>query len=218
MMSNLFKLKMGVCILGLGVLTHGAGADAAPVDVRSFDVSGVRLYMSPEEVLSALKTKYNIPVYDSTKSGGRPAPTGDRAEVSHWASRLDNTKQIVGFISVYISGYKTTIMFADRIRGSGSPEVVYSIEMEMDLGQATAANRKQFADSLVAKYGPPTWPGVMQWCGPEMRLAFNGAKECDHNKVLTMTLRWNKLALIDPQYPLLVLSESEKKTGPKPPL
>jgi hypothetical protein len=213
-----FGIVVGVLLLGSINMAMGEPA-GKPVDVTKFDIVGVKLYMSSQEAIVALKSKFG----PSLNVGG------------YWRDMCASSKNVI-CIQVADGRLHAGGKYADLIsfQNDAGRYVFYFVETEdkpdglymityAPAAMQTQADIEQFHQTAIAKYGPPTWPdlskwGVSQWCGPEIAKPEAGALKCDGSKVPDLTMDYKELKLQDSSYMLRMRGLVEKLTTQKKPV
>ncbi len=173
------------------VLLPVGGARA--LDAVTAEIDDVRLGMSGEEVLAALRHRFG---------DVRPA------RVARGGDKLDPNQEIIQTIDLTIQDkYSLSIRFAPRVPVDAKrPEAAYDIGLALRGG--TEADRKDLQSSIIAKYGQESGPG---WCsydasGPCFRYLFS-KDDVDSG-----------LELVDPSYLAKVDALYKTLNQQKPPL
>ena len=213
-----FAIVAGLLLWGSTGIAMGEPA-GKPADVTKFDIVGVKLYMSSQEAIAALKSKFG----PSLSVGG------------YWRDMCAGSKNV---ICVQVADgrlhpggkYASMIVFNNEggsyrfyfVEAEVKPDGAYMITYNPP-AQQTQADIEQFHRTAAGKYGPPTWPGspalgLSQWCTPETAKPAAGAQKCDGSKVPDLTLDYRELKLQDTSYKLRMKDLVEKLTTQKKPV
>jgi hypothetical protein len=220
------KLTLAAAIaLFASVFSGYAQAQGKPADASQLDIGGVRLYMSADEAVTALKNHY-----------------GANANLNVLRSncQFKPSAQCVSEITYQDGAYKLSAKFVEKFpRDDVHPDAVYDIHYDANILRTTEADRLQLQKSAVEKYGPATVaqlpeqnpPVYLTWCaarpaGPIVAGGIvlqnarrTGTDICDPEKP---TLGWNRilgtLELVDAAYQRKVLSAYQQSTTAKPKL
>lgn len=131
LLAAFFMVAVGAVFFGV--------PSASATDVSKLDVGGVRIYMSAEEAIEAIKARY-----------GQAAQfeIGDKR-----VSRLNSSVQIVNRIRVKFEQYSLAISLVERLPAEEKrPEAVYEVTL---YGATTANDRETLGKAAIAKYGLP---------------------------------------------------------------
>lgn len=151
-------MKKHLLVAALTLSPAFAASDTPTYDVAQFDISGMKLGMSEDEIKAALHTSLEISDNDITRD------TGKKDKEIQW--QKDNHKIKVHFIPDAWHG-KTDNLIADEIQ--------YTLPY-------TDANRTMLEEAATQKYGKPTQEGGLgsYWCsagGLENGLCINKEAE-----------------------------------------
>jgi hypothetical protein len=170
-------LSRSLCILaGTGLLAH-AQADELVLDpgktydATNFDVGGVRLGMTPDKTIEALKKSYGGDS-DFVISMIQPGAT--------------NPADITTVFGIGKS-FQITVIFDNRLAKAGAGDN-QAYRLTYALKSDSAADHDQLKQAAVGKYGPPTFRAADsagngraehdEWCTP-VAPAAGAPKDCD---------------------------------------
>src|SRR5579862_9106621 len=113
---------------------------AKTYDASTFDVGGVRLYMTPDKVMEALKKTYGGDA-DFTISTIQPGAK-DPADIT----------TVFGFGK----SFQVSVFFDNRLAKAGAGDN-QAYRLTYALKSDSAADHDQMKQAVVGKYGPPTF-------------------------------------------------------------
>lgn len=168
-----------IALLLIGQIGIANSAPAGkPVDPATLDLGGVKLYMTGQEVIAALQSKFgpSIPVVDTTNGLAGDGQIG----FANGDSRYHPGTKVIREIGYSTETGKYVI---NLIEANDKPEAVYMVQFFRQVG--TDADEKQFYQTVVGKYGPPTsrdYPTA--WC---TRSGLTGVY-CDQAKAAILSM------------------------------
>jgi hypothetical protein len=169
-------LSRSLCVLaGTGLLAQAQAGElvldpAKTYDVTNFDVGGVRLAMTPDKAIEALKKTYGSDP-DFAISTIQPGAT-DPADIT----------AVFGTAKAF----QITVIFDNRLAKAGAGDN-QAYRLTYARKSDSAADHDQLKQAVIGKYGPPTFRDADtagngkaerdEWCTP---VAAGGApKDCD---------------------------------------
>ena len=170
------RMLSAVAVVGLLAVSQAQAGEAVydPAkiyDASTFDVGGVRLYMTPDKVMDALKKTYGGEA-DFTISTIQPGAK-DPADIT---AIFGSTKS-----------FQVTVLLDNRLAKAGAGDnQVYRLTYARQ--SPSTADRDQLKQALVEKYGSPTFRDADaagngkaerdEWCTP-VAPASGPPKDCD---------------------------------------
>jgi hypothetical protein len=121
-------------ISGVSQIAHAQGK---PVDVTKFDIGGVRLYMSGDEAVAALKQRYGANI---------------QIDTTRYSSQYNPPAEYVKEITYRDGPYTLTAEFTEKFPPANDHREAATFIAYRSSG--TEADKRQFLKSAREKYGP----------------------------------------------------------------
>ncbi len=192
-------------LVALSSALISVSANAIPpvraVDVKSFDVGGVKMGMSIEEAQAAMQKNFGI----------KPAQIrASKSMESQTPSIVTGSQQIIHLVYEE-NGTRMQVSFEPRVPyNKSNPMAVSHVTYEIPW---TKENEVNMVEAALKKYGPVSTGGVFPvWCEKPMPTSGMGCE----SGTASLTMGNTKINLIDPAWQNAVISymNQQKKTKP----
>ena len=209
-------LSGSLCILvGTGLLAQAQAGElvldpSKTYDATNFDVGGVRLGMTPDKAIEALKKIYGGDP-DFTISTIQPGAT-DPADIT---TVFGSTKSL-----------QITVFFDNRLAKAGAGDN-QAYRLTYALKSDSAADHERLKQAVVGKYGPPTFRDADtagngraehdEWCTPAAP-AGGAPKDCDAAPHAKYTNDDATIELADPGLQQRIAKQLDEMPKEKPKL
>jgi hypothetical protein len=199
------RLQHPLYLVALSSALISVSANAIPpvraVDVKSFDVGGVKMGMSIEEAQAAMQKNFGI----------KPAQIrASKSMESQTPSIVTGSQQIIHLVYEE-NGTRMQVSFEPRVPyNKSNPMAVSHVTYEMPW---TKENEVNMVEAALKKYGPVSTGGVFPvWCEKPMPTSGMGCE----SGTASLTMGNTKINLIDPAWQNAVISymNQQKKTKP----
>jgi len=199
------RLQHPLYLVALSSALISVSANAIPpvraVDVKSFDVGGVKMGMSIEEAQAAMQKNFGI------KSAQIRA---SKSMESQTPSIVTGSQQIIHLVYEE-NGTRMQVSFEPRVPyNKSNPMAVSHVTYEIPW---TKENEVNMVEAALKKYGPVSTGGVFPvWCEKPMPTSGMGCE----SGTASLTMGNTKINLIDPAWQNAVISymNQQKKTKP----
>jgi hypothetical protein len=189
--GKLARLGFGSALATL--LVGGAGLPAFALDAATAEIDGVKLHMSGDETIAALRQRFGQDI---------------ALQVTHFANKFDSTHDLVQSIEYDIEGkYALTIRFSPSVPyDDHRPEAAVAVILVLRRG--SDADQQALFQSIKSKYGEESGPG---WC------SYDDRGPCA--KILHESTDLDRgIELIDPGYERRAKAQAEQSSEEKAPL
>ena len=199
------RLQHPLYLVALSSALISVSANAIPpvrvVDVKSFDVGGVKMGMSIEEAQAAMQKNFGI----------KPAQIrASKSMESQTPSIVTGSQQIIHLVYEE-NGTRMQVSFEPRVPyNKSNPMAVSHVTYEIPW---TKENEVNMVEAALKKYGPVSTGGVFPvWCEKPMPTSGMGCE----SGTASLTMGNTKINLIDPAWQNAVISymNQQKKTKP----
>jgi len=199
------RLQHPLYLVALSSALISVSANAIPpvraVDVKSFDVGGVKMGMSIEEAQAAMQKNFGI----------KPAQIrASKSMESQTPSIVTGSQQIIHLVYEE-NGTRMQVSFEPRVPyNKSNPMAVSHVTYEIPW---TKENEVNMVEAALKKYGPVSTGGVFPvWCEKPMPTSGMGCE----SGTASLTMGNTKINLIDPAWQHAVISymNQQKKTKP----
>jgi len=199
------RLQHPLYLVALSSALISVSANAIPpvraVDVKSFDVGGVKMGMSIEEAQAAMQKNFGI----------KPAQIrASKSMESQTPSIVTGSQQIIHLVYEE-NGTRMQVSFEPRVPyNKSNPMAVSHVTYEIPW---TKENEVNMVEAALKKYGPVSTGGVFPvWCEKPMPTSGMGCE----SGTASLTMGNTKINLIDPTWQNAVISymNQQKKTKP----
>ncbi len=199
------RLQHLLYLVALSSALISVSANAIPpvraVDVKSFDVGGVKMGMSIEEAQAAMQKNFGI----------KPAQIrASKSMESQTPSIVTGSQQIIHLVYEE-NGTRMQVSFEPRVPyNKSNPMAVSHVTYEIPW---TKENEVNMVEAALKKYGPVSTGGVFPvWCEKPMPTSGMGCE----SGTASLTMGNTKINLIDPAWQNAVISymNQQKKTKP----
>ena len=199
------RLQHPLYLVALSSALISVAANAIPpvraVDVKSFDVGGVKMGMSIEEAQAAMQKNFGI----------KPAQIrASKSMESQTPSIVTGSQQIIHLVYEE-NGTRMQVSFEPRVPyNKSNPMAVSHVTYEIPW---TKENEVNMVEAALKKYGPVSTGGVFPvWCEKPMPTSGMGCE----SGTASLTMGNTKINLIDPAWQNAVISymNQQKKTKP----
>ncbi len=199
------RLQHPLYLVALSSALISVSANAIPpvraVDVKSFDVGGVKMGMSIEEAQAAMQKNFGI----------KPAQIRvSKSMESQTPSIVTGSQQIIHLVYEE-NGTRMQVSFEPRVPyNKSNPMAVSHVTYEIPW---TKENEVNMVEAALKKYGPVSTGGVFPvWCEKPMPTSGMGCE----SGTASLTMGNTKINLIDPAWQNAVISymNQQKKTKP----
>lgn len=199
------RLQYPLYLVALSSALISVAANAIPpvraVDVKSFDVGGVKMGMSIEEAQAAMQKNFGI----------KPAQIrASKSMESQTPSIVTGSQQIIHLVYEE-NGTRMQVSFEPRVPyNKSNPMAVSHVTYEIPW---TKENEVNMVEAALKKYGPVSTGGVFPvWCEKPMPTSGMGCE----SGTASLTMGNAKINLIDPAWQNAVISymNQQKKTKP----
>ncbi len=199
------RLQHPLYLVALSSAVISVSANAIPpvraVDVKSFDVGGVKMGMSIEEAQAAMQKNFGI----------KPAQIrASKSMESQTPSIVTGSQQIIHLVYEE-NGTRMQVSFEPRVPyNKSNPMAVSHVTYEIPW---TKENEVNMVEAALKKYGPVSTGGVFPvWCEKPMPTSGMGCE----SGTASLTMGNTKINLIDPAWQNAVISymNQQKKTKP----
>ncbi len=199
------RLQHPLYLVALSSAVISVSANAIPpiraVDVKSFDVGGVKMGMSIEEAQAAMQKNFGI----------KPAQIrASKSMESQTPSIVTGSQQIIHLVYEE-NGTRMQVSFEPRVPyNKSNPMAVSHVTYEIPW---TKENEVNMVEAALKKYGPVSTGGVFPvWCEKPMPTSGMGCE----SGTASLTMGNTKINLIDPAWQNAVINymNQQKKTKP----
>ena len=199
------RLQYPLYLVVLSSSLMSVSANAIPpvkaVDVKSFDIGGVKTGMSIEEAQAAMQKNFGI----------KPAQIrASKSMESQTPSIVTGSQQIIHLVYEE-NGTRMQVSFEPRVPyNKSNPMAVSHVTYEIPW---TKENEVNMVEAALKKYGPVSTGGVFPvWCEKPMPTSGMGCE----SGTASLTMGNTKINLIDPAWQNAVISymNQQKKTKP----
>jgi len=199
------RLQHPLYLVALSSALISVSANAIPpvraVDVKSFDVGGVKMGMSIEEAQAAMQKNFGI----------KPAQIrASKSMESQTPSIVTGSQQIIHLVYEE-NGTRMQVSFEPRVPyNKSNPMAVSHVTYEIPW---TKENEVNMVEAALKKYGPVSTGGVFPvWSQKPMPTSGMGCE----SGTASLTMGNTKINLIDPAWQNAVISymNQQKKTKP----
>lgn len=199
------RLQHPLYLVALSSALISVSANAIPpvraVDVKSFDVGGVKMGMSIEEAKAAMQKNFGI----------KPAQIrASKSMENQTPSIVTGSQQIIHLVYEE-NGTRMQVSFEPRVPyNKSNPMAVSHVTYEIPW---TKENEVNMVEAALKKYGPVSTGGVFPvWCEKPMPTSGMGCE----SGTASLTMGNTKINLIDPAWQNAVISymDQQKKTKP----
>ncbi len=199
------RLQHPLYLVALSSALISVSANAIPpvraVDVKSFDVGGVKMGMSIEEAQAAMQKNFGV----------KPAQIrASKSMESQTPSIVTGSQQIIHLVYEE-NGTRMQVSFEPRVPyNKSNPMAVSHVTYEIPW---TKENEVNMVEAALKKYGPVSTGGVFPvWCEKPMPTSGMGCE----SGTASLTMGNTKINLIDPAWQNAVISymNQQKKTKP----
>ncbi len=199
------RLQYPLYLVALSSALISVSANAIPpvraVDVKTFDVGGVKMGMSIEEAQAAIQKNFGI----------KPAQIrASKSMESQTPSIVTGSQQIIHLVYEE-NGTRMQVSFEPRVPyNKSNPMAVSHVTYEIPW---TKENEVNMVEAALKKYGPVSTGGVFPvWCEKPMPTSGMGCE----SGTASLTMGNTKINLIDPAWQNAVISymNQQKKTKP----
>jgi len=199
------RLQYPLYLVALSSALISVSANAIPpvraVDVKSFDVGGVKMGMSIEEAQAAMQKNFGINSAQIRASKSMESQT---------PSIVTGSQQIIHLVYEE-NGTRMQVSFEPRVPyNKSNPMAVSHVTYEIPW---TKENEVNMVEAALKKYGPVSTGGVFPvWCEKPMPTSGMGCE----SGTASLTMGNTKINLIDPAWQNAVISymNQQKKTKP----
>ena len=189
------RLQYPLYLVALSSALISVSANAIPpvraVDVKSFDVGGVKMGMSIEEAKAAMQKNFGI----------KPAQIrASKSMESQTPSIVTGSQQIIHLVYEE-NGTRMQVSFEPRVPyNKSNPMAVSHVTYEIPW---TKENEVNMVEAALKKYGPVSTGGVFPvWCEKPMPTSGMGCE----SGTASLTMGNTKINLIDPAWQNAVIS------------
>ena len=199
------RLQYPLYLVALSSALMSVSANAIPpvhaVDVKSFDIGGVKTGMSIEEAQAAMQKNFGI----------KPAQIrASKSMESQTPSIVTGSQQIMHLVYEE-NGTRMQVSFDPRVPyNKSNPMAVSHVIYEIPW---TKENEVNMVEAALKKYGPVSTGGVFPvWCEKPMPTSGMGCE----SGTASLTMGNTKINLIDPAWQNAVINymNQQKKTKP----